>query len=173
MQPAPGRLAASIHSHQLGARVAACGHRVHLSSYMIQSVLGPTTFRVQWDREVRWAKCTRVSRPLEYPGLLLTFSTPMGLLTAIASGFSTLGLGVLGVSILLRWFVAWRVAWYTKDRVIRESWQWLPIRDLLTAAVWCAAGLGRRVVWRDRRFVLREGGRLQPLLPQEAHEPAR
>ncbi len=159
--------------YQLGARVAATGHRVHLSSYMIQSVLGPTTFREQWGREVRWAKCTRVSRPLEYPGLLLTFSTPMGLLTAIASGFSALGLGVLSISILLRWLVAWRVAWYAKDRVIRESWLWLPIRDLLTAAIWCVAGLGRRVVWRDRRFVLREGGRLQPLLPQEAHEPAR
>ena len=48
---------------------------------------------------------------------------------------------------------------------LRRSWYWLPLRDLLTAAVWCAAGLGGNVSWRGRRFALREGGRLQQLVP--------
>ncbi len=151
--------------YQLGARVAATGHRVHLSSFTVQSILGATTFGEQWRREIRWSKCLRASRPLEYPVLAITFSTPLALLTAAVSGFSPLGLGALGVSLLLRWAVAWQVARNIHDRVFYESWYWLPLRDLLTAAVWCAAGIGGRVSWRGRRFVLLAGGRLESLLP--------
>ncbi|MGQ9681258.1 MAG: bacteriohopanetetrol glucosamine biosynthesis glycosyltransferase HpnI [Anaerolineae bacterium] len=152
--------------YQLGARVSADGRRVHLSDYMTRCILGKTTFRDQWRREVRWAKCTRVSRPTEYPSLLLTFATPLALLTAASLGFSALGLALLGATLLMRWGVAWFVTGYTGDRVVRRAWPWLPLRDLLSVAVWCAAGLGGRVSWRDRCFALRKDGRLQPLPPQ-------
>ncbi|MCL6432311.1 MAG: bacteriohopanetetrol glucosamine biosynthesis glycosyltransferase HpnI [Anaerolineae bacterium] len=158
--------------YQLGARIAATGKRVHLSDYTTQTILGATTFRQQWGREVRWAKCARVSRPLEYPGFVLTFSTPLALLTAVSLGFSTVGLGALGVSLLVRWLVARQMAGHLNDALIRDSWFLLPVRDLLTAAVWCAAAVGRRVSWRDGRYILSEGGRLRELAPQEAHVPA-
>ena len=159
--------------YQLGARVAATGRRVHLSDYATQSILGPTTFREQWDRELRWAKCVRVSRPLEYPVLLLTLSTPLGLLTAASTGFSRLGLGVLGGSVLLRWLVGWQMARHLHDPGFRRSWFYLPLRDLLTGLVWCAASVGREVTWRGQHFALRKGGFLQHLYPREAREGAR
>ncbi len=156
--------------YQLGARVAATGHRVHLSDYATEGVLGATTFHQQWGREVRWAKCTRVSRPLEYPGLLLTFSTPLALLTAASLHFASLGWAILGASLAVRWLVAWQMGRRLGDPVIRTAWPWLPLRDLLTAIVWCAAGLGRRVSWRDRSYLLRPGGRLEEIVPREAPE---
>lgn len=159
--------------YQLGARVAATGHRVHLSDYITQSILGATTFREQWNREVRWAKCVRVSRSLEYPGFLFTLCTPLSLLTAAVMGFSALGLSAIAVSLMLRWLVSWQVARHTGDAVFRRSWFWLPLRDVLTAAIWCAAWMGREVTWRGRRFALRKGGFLQQLFSQEAHEAAR
>jgi len=159
--------------YELGARVAATGRRVHLSDYVTQSILGATTFREQWDREVRWSKCARVSRPLEYPALLVTFSTPLALLAAASLGFSTLGWGVIFISLLVRWLVAWQIAGHMQDRLLRESWLWLPLRDLLTAVVWLAAGVGRRVNWRGRSFVLREGGRLEESLPRQAQQVTR
>jgi ceramide glucosyltransferase len=152
--------------YQLGARVAATGRRVHLSDYTAQSILGATTFAEQWSREVRWAKCLRVSRPREYPGMLFMLSTPLSLVTAVSMGLSSLGLGVIGTSLALRWLVGWQVARNTHDCVYQRSWYWLPLRDFLTATVWCAAGLGGQVSWRGRRFALAEDGRLQPLLPQ-------
>lgn len=151
--------------YQLGARVAATGRRVHFSDYTTRSILGATTFREQWHREVRWAKCARVSRPLEYPGMVITFSTPLAILTAISMRFSPLGLGMLGGSFLVRWLVSWLTANRTQDQVFRETWYWLPLRDLLTAVIWCAAGMGGRISWRGRRFALRAGGRLQQLAP--------
>ena len=156
--------------YQLGARIAATGRRVHLSDYVIQSILGATPFKEQWNREVRRAKCSRVSRPREYPALLVTFSTPLALLAAAALGFSALGWAVVAISLLVRWFVVQQVTGCTGDELSREAWLWLPLRDLLTAVVWCAASVGRRVTWRDRTFVLREGGRLQELVPREASQ---
>jgi ceramide glucosyltransferase len=131
--------------YQLGARVAGLGLRVHLSDYIVASVLGDTTFRDQWDREVRWARCSRVSRTLEYPGLLLTFSTPLAVTLAFVTGFAPLGWWALLISLLVRWLVAWLVAGYTGDQVVRRWLIWLPMRDMLSALVWCAGGLGRSV----------------------------
>ena len=159
--------------YELGAHIAATGHRVHLSDYVTRSVLGATTFRDQWDREIRWAKCARVSRPLEYPAVVLTFATPLALLTALSMGLSALGCTVIVVSLLVRWFVAWLVAGQTHDRVLRQAWLWLPLRDLLTAAVWCAAGVGQQVTWRGRRFVLLGRGRLREWVAQHPRPAAR
>jgi len=152
--------------YQLGARIAGLGLRVHLSDYVVANVVGETTFQEQWNREVRWSRCNRVSRPLEYPGLLLTFSTPWAVALLLASGFAPLGLWALAVSVLLRWLVAWLVAGYTGDQVVRRWLVWLPLRDMLTALVWCAAGLGRRIVWRGEEFILQPDGRMEPV-PRE------
>jgi ceramide glucosyltransferase len=140
--------------------VADLGLRVHLSDYVVASILGATTFRGQWDREVRWARCSRVSRPLEYPGILLTFSTPLAVTLALATGFAPSRWLVLTVSLLVRWLVAWQVAGYTGDQVVRRWLVWLPVRDMLSALVWCAGGLGRRVTWRGEEFRLQADSRM-------------
>ncbi len=158
--------------YQLGARVADTGQRVHLSDYTAQSILGATTFREQWGREVRWAKCLRVSRPMEYPGILFMLCTPLSVATAATMGFSPVGLGIVGASLTLRWLVSWHVARYVRDRLFFRYWYWLPLRDFLTAAIWLAGGVGGHVSWRGRRFALREGGRLQPLQPMVPQEPS-
>jgi ceramide glucosyltransferase len=157
--------------YQLGAHIADLGLRVHLSDYVVNSVLGPTTFHDQWDREVRWAHCNRVSRPLEYPGLLLTFSTPFSALLVVASGFDLLGWLALLVSVLLRWAVGWQVMGYTDSQDTRRWLLWLPVRDVLSALIWCGGAVGRRVVWRGEVFILQPDGKLasprpvgQPLL---------
>jgi ceramide glucosyltransferase len=149
--------------YQLGTRIARLGLRVHLSDYVVTSVLGRPSFRQLWDREVRWARCNRVSRPLAYPGLLLTFSTPLALVLLLVGGFGPAGWLALGLSLSLRWLIAWQISGYTSDLGARRSILWLPVRDLLSALVWCAGGVGRTVVWRGERFVLQRDGRMQPL----------
>lgn len=146
--------------YQIGARVAGLGLRVHLSDYVVAYFMGATAFRDQWDREVRWLRCSRVSRPLEYPGMLLTFSTPLAVALVLATGFAPLGWWALLISSLVRWLVAWVVAGYTGDQVVRHWLVWLPVRDTLSAVVWCVGGVGRRVVWRGEEFKLQADGRM-------------
>ena len=126
--------------YQLGQRVAKLGLRVHLSNYVITCILGATTFKTQWDREVRWAQCNRISRPVEYPGLLLSFSTPLAVLLLVISGFTWSAWQVLIISLLLRWTLGWLVSGYTGDEVSRRWLFWLPMRDMLSAAVCCRLG---------------------------------
>jgi ceramide glucosyltransferase len=149
--------------YQLGARIAQLGLKVYLSDYVVTSVLGSPTFRELWHREVRWARCNRVSRPLVYPGLLLTFSTPLALVLLLVTGFAPIGWLSLGLSLSLRWLIGWQLSRHTGDRAARGSLIWLPLRDILSTIVWCAGGVGRHVVWRGERFVLQGDGRMHPL----------
>ncbi|MEJ2210130.1 MAG: bacteriohopanetetrol glucosamine biosynthesis glycosyltransferase HpnI [Anaerolineae bacterium] len=153
--------------YQIGARIADVGLRVHMSDEIVDIVLGRTNFRDQWDREVRWAQCSRVSRPLEYPGLLLTFSTPFALLYLVATGLAAQGWLVLGLSLLLRWLVAWLVTARTDNRALRPWLILLPIRDLLTMLVWLAGLVGHRVVWRGEEYLLQGDGRLKAVEPTD------
>lgn len=151
--------------YELGARIGAQGRRVHLSDYIPTTVLGAESLRQFWDRQLRWAKCARVSRWREYPGFLVTFSTPLAMATATASRFAPWGLVTVVTSITLRWGVAWLVSGHTDDRLLRRSLLWLPLSDLLVFSIWCAGGLGRRVVWRGQKFELTSDGRLRVAKP--------
>ncbi|MGQ9778288.1 MAG: bacteriohopanetetrol glucosamine biosynthesis glycosyltransferase HpnI [Bacillota bacterium] len=148
--------------YQLGARLAATGLRVHLADYVVSCILGPTTWRDEWHREVRWARCSRLSRPWGYLGLPLTFSTPWALVFCLGYGWSFPGCAVLAGSLLLRWLVARGAADCLGDRTTRANLFWLPLRDLLTALVWVAGLWGRRVVWRGESFLLHRDGRMEP-----------
>jgi ceramide glucosyltransferase len=159
--------------YELGARIGAQGRRVHLSDYILTTILGAESLRQFWDRQIRWAKCARVSRWREYPGFLITFSTPLAMATATASRLAPWGVATVVTSITLRWGVAWLVSGQTDDRVLRRSLLWLPLSDLFVFFIWCAGGMGRGVVWRGQRFELTSDGRLriaQPIPLEEATE---
>jgi ceramide glucosyltransferase len=152
--------------YEVGARIKRAGLSVHLSDYVVVTVLGVTTFREQWQRELRWAYCNRVSRPWEYPGLLLTYTVPLALLFLVATGFAQGALAVLVVSLALRWVTGWYVTQHTGDFTSRRCLLWLPLRECLSAVIWCAGALTRRFVWRGESYELDDDGRMHPLGPR-------
>jgi len=147
--------------YELGARIGSLGWKIHLSSYVILDMLGAPSLRELWHRQVRWARCIRVSRGPEYLGLIITFSTPLALATAITSSLDSWGLLTVATSLVLRWGLSWLVSGYTDDRESQRSLLWLPLSDILTFLVWCGGGVGRKVVWRDEAFELTSGGRMR------------
>jgi ceramide glucosyltransferase len=153
--------------YQLGVRIADLGLQVHLSDYVVSSVLGATTFYEQWHREVRWSQCTRISRPVEYPGLLFGFSIPITIFFLLFSGLSASAWAAFATSIILRWIAGWLVTGWTHDTAARRWLPLLPLRDMLTALIWCAGAVGQRVVWRGEEFILRSDGRLETPPPAD------
>ncbi len=152
--------------YQLGARIAQLGLKVHLSDYVIRCVLGAPRFEEQWEREVRWMRCASVSRPWQYPGLLLSFATPLALALLLLTGPGWPAVQLLLGSLLLRWMVAWLISSRTGD-VESYSWLlWLPVRDVLSALTWIVGGLGRRIAWRGEEFLLTSQGRMIPAPPR-------
>jgi ceramide glucosyltransferase len=148
---------------QLAQLIGRLGLKATLSDYVVSSVLGTTSFREQWDREIRWLRGIRVSCPERYPGLLLTFSTPLAVGMALVRGFWPLAGAILAVSLLVRWLVAWQISSDLGQKRQERSLAWLPLRDCMTGLVWCAATFGRRVVWRDKAYTLLNDGRLRRL----------
>ncbi len=150
---------------QLAVKISALGRRVCLSDYVVVSVLGATSLLEQWNREVRWARTNRVNRPREYPGMLLTLSTPLAALLVPITGYAPSAWRVLLASILLRWVVGWVVTGCTGDSEARRWLIWLPVRDMFSGLVWAVGGIGRRVVWRGQEYFVLPDGRLQPVVP--------
>ncbi len=148
--------------YQLGARVAALGRRVVLSGHAVDTALGRTGFREGWDREVRWGRCALASQPVGQVLYVLTFSTPLALLALLACRLAPVGWAALAGAIVVRGAVAAGVARATGDRATLKALPLLPLRDALSAAVWAAALVTRRVVWRGETFEVDAGGRLRP-----------
>jgi len=140
------------------------GYRVMLSRHVIDHVVPPMTFRRMWERQVRWAKGTRWSRPKGHFGTGLIFAMPygiLGLVAGVASGHWLTGAILFAIAILNRLVESFVIGWgVVRDRRARnEAWLY-PIRDLLGFAVWCASYLSKRAVWRDHRYQLLRGGRI-------------
>ena len=163
---AVGGFAAVAHhladDYQLGKRVAALGKRVVVVPCVLRSVLGATRLRDQWDHEVRWSRCARVSRPAGQLGYGVTFTIPLSAVLWVVTGFDAIGAAVLAVSLALRWAVAAAIARLTGDAVSLGALPLLPLRDLQGAAVWVRALVGRRVVWRGEAFDVGADGLLRP-----------
>jgi ceramide glucosyltransferase len=147
----------------LARQIRQRGKKVLLSDYIVDSYLGFTTWREQWHREVRWARTNRVNRPREYAGMLLTLPFPLALVFLPLNLQGALGWSVLAAALVVRWATAWLITGYTDNRALRRWLAWLPLRDLLSAATWCAGVAGRTVVWRGQVHRLHPDGRLDPV----------
>jgi len=140
------------------------GYRVVLSRHIIDHVVPPMTFKRMWERQVRWAKGTRWSRPKGHFGTGLIFAMPYGILGFLAGAASRhflFGAGLLIAAIINRLLESFVIGWeVVRDpRAKQELWLY-PLRDLLGFAVWCASYLSKSAVWRDHRYQLIRGGRI-------------
>ncbi|HEY5314184.1 MAG TPA: bacteriohopanetetrol glucosamine biosynthesis glycosyltransferase HpnI [Pirellulales bacterium] len=156
--------------YQLAARIAALGLEVRLSGTTVATVLGAGRLANQWQREVRWARTIRASRPRQYPGLLVTYSTAIALLLAAMTGWAEWSLVLLAVAIAWRWLVAWRLLVYARTKIALRNLACLPLADLMNTAVWAAGAVGNTIQWRGRRLRLLADGRLAAL--PDAVDPA-
>ena len=151
-----------LDDYELAARIARLGKKVVLSEYVVASVLGEEDFGMQWRREVRWSRGIRASHPMQYPGLLVTFSLPLGILAAAFSGVWHWAWIALLVSLAVRFAVAAYVSEKLGQTHRRILWL-LPLRDLLSAGAWAAAFVGRKIAWRGNHYLLQPDGRMTPL----------
>jgi ceramide glucosyltransferase len=151
-----------LDDYEIAARIARLGLRIHLSDYPVASVLGAMQFRQQWAREVRWSRGIRAAGPSRYVGMIITFSLPLAL-GAAAFGAVTYWAWVAPPAVMaVRLLVAWRAAVLLGQRD-RRYLVWLPVRDLLSLAVWAVGLFGRRVRWRGQDFYLGRDGRLEAI----------
>lgn len=146
----------------LGRIISKAGYKVILSNYVIEITLGGESLPNVLKRELRWSVTTRISRPWGHLGLVFTFGFTYALAFLAASGFSKRGWLVLWSVMLLRLITAWLGARIClNDREFPRAAYLLPLRDIISFAIWVAGYFTRSVNWRGRRLIITKQGKVK------------
>jgi ceramide glucosyltransferase len=113
-----------------------------------------------FQHELRWTRTIRRINPVGHAGSIITFAVPLALMAAILLDFQPLSLTVMGIALGSRLLLKYRI-----DRIFAThagpAWL-LPIRDVLSFAVFVASLSGETVHWRGTRLSVAPGGMISP-----------
>jgi len=144
--------------HELGLLVRRKGLRVLVSSHIIDNVINEPNFLHLFRHESRWARTIYIAHPQGYAGSLITHPIAFALLASLIgympdrSGFILAG--VLAVRFLTAFVI---------NRTLRLplGGLWLlPLRDMLSFAVFLNGFFYRTVKWRDSTFHVAQNGHI-------------
>ncbi|HEY1867433.1 MAG TPA: bacteriohopanetetrol glucosamine biosynthesis glycosyltransferase HpnI [Candidatus Cybelea sp.] len=143
--------------HKLGELVSACGREIDLSRYVVQTSVPETTMRALWSHELRWARTNFALAPAGYAFSFLMYALPFAILYLAASENFAWGVPLVASVVALRLLEHYLAR--TALNVHRAADVWLiPLRDILSLAVWFVSLFGRRVQWRGASFETRSSG---------------
>jgi ceramide glucosyltransferase len=145
--------------YEIGALAAARGESVSLLHSAVGHVCDEQSFAELWRHEVRWAMTIRLVDPVGYFGWVITHSFPLALL-AWALGGEEIAICLAAGALACR-----AVLIYAIERGYglppRPYWL-IPLRDLLSFAVFITGFLARDLSWKGRRYSLMSEGTLIP-----------
>lgn len=144
--------------YRLGSAVRELGLAAVLSPYIVENRISEPSLSSLWRRELRWARTSRMMAPGGFAGSVLTHAVVLAGLAALVSEPVAAG-ALLAGSILLRWGAAAAIARWLD--LPRDGLWLLPLRDVLSFAVFVGSFCGRSVSWRDQLFRVEPGGRMR------------
>jgi ceramide glucosyltransferase len=146
--------------YQLAKRITALGKRALLSTYIVETSLGDSTWTGVWRHQLRWARTIRASKGKAYAGLPIA-QAGVWILIALATGAPVVALLLL----LLRLGSAFLSAAFVLRSAVAARFFWLsPVWDLYSFAVWLVSYAGREVRWRDHKLLIDREGRIHPVI---------
>lgn len=143
--------------YAIGAGVRALGREVAMAPMVLVHASAETSLAALWRHELRWAATVRevVSWP-EYLGLAVTQPLAPALLALpLLPGPASVA---LGAALLVRTLLVRRIDRWCGERTA-PLWL-MPLRDLLSAAVFFASFGVRSVDWRGQRLRIADKGRI-------------
>jgi len=147
----------------LGRMAADKGWKVRLSSSLVTLVPDERSFADFWDRQLRWARTYRTTRPASI-ATIVTHGPFWAILLMLGTGLHLWSAGIfLGVIGLRLSMAALLLRYVLKlPELTREAWL-VPIKDLFMTGVWFASLVSNEVKWRGRRLKILADGRIQVL----------
>jgi ceramide glucosyltransferase len=160
----------------LGNLIEQSGYEVRLSQHVVETAMQPSGFAGMMRHQMRWARSTRISRPMGYLGLLLTYGTALALLNVAVDRASIFSILLLAGTLIIRLTMGWVIGvHWLRDRILKKYFWLVPVRDVLSFLIWCLSWVGKEVEWRGRVFeVARDGKMIQVRsgVPPRDAEPA-
>ena len=145
---------------ELGSRVAGLGHRGMLSRYVVDTILPADTWSSMIRHQFRWIRSQASSRPKGHFGLILTYGSVFAVTALLLAPSSLVVWAVAATWAVARMAAGWTVgAGALDDPTMRRYFWLLPVRELLTVALWAASLIFKTVYWRGESYRL-EGGKM-------------
>jgi len=144
--------------YYIGNMVAAAGYRVELSPYILETNNGHESFRLLFQRELRWARMSRWNRGSLYYSIACTYGTVYCIPLLLLSGAARWAVIVCFATLAVRTVQAVICACSMGcPKLLRWLWA-IPIRDLMSFAIWVAGIRGQTIHWRGRRLLIGANG---------------
>jgi ceramide glucosyltransferase len=151
--------------YAIGARLRAQGYKISVCPFTIGHVCGEMSAGELWQHEVRWARTVRTIDPVGYTGSIVTHAFPLALIAALA-GISAESLGpAIAIGLSITSFGCRLALLRQVERAFGlppQSYWLLPLRDLLSFAVFVSSVVGRNAKWKGRGYRFVSGGILVP-----------
>jgi ceramide glucosyltransferase len=154
--------------YAIGARLRALGYKVAVLPVTVGHMCEEASAAELWQHEVRWARTIRAINPLGYTGSIAAHPFALALIAALAGvGVGTvlpviaIGLCITSLGCRLALLRLVERAFYLP---VQPYWL-LPLRDLLSFAVFLSGIIGRNVNWRGRDFRFMPNGTLLAIPP--------
>jgi ceramide glucosyltransferase len=142
--------------YEIGRAVRAMGHTLAMPALGVAHTATEPSFRDLFRHERRWRYTIHRIDPAGNLGSIVTFGFAFALIAAILLDFSAVGLGAMAATLGARLFLKYRID-STFGTSAGSVWL-LPLRDLLSFAVFVNALFGETVHWRGTRFDIAPSG---------------
>lgn len=150
--------------HVIGARVRALGLAVVVTPFTIGHVCQERSLGDLVAQKLRWVRTIRQVEPGGHLGSLITHPVAFAALAvALVPGTWTGTILALALAARLGLCIAVERAFARP----RHPYWLIPVRDLLSFAIYAASFLGRAVSWRGQRYDVARSGELLPKMTRE------
>ena len=137
------------------------GYKVDLSPYVVDNIVEEKTYRGLVGHELRWARTIFLLNPVGHFFSLLMNTISVAaiclVLTGLATGIEPFELIPVALAIFLRLMLHYVVSRFLGLKHPAPYWM-IPVRDVMSFAVWFASFLGREVHWRGGLFETKRDG---------------
>jgi ceramide glucosyltransferase len=149
--------------YAIGAALRARGYEIKIPPITVGHACAETSVLDLWHHEVRWARTIRSIDPIGYAGSIVAHAFPLALIAALAGGVAgsvqpVVGIGLCLTALLCRLTLLGRVE--QAFALPSQSYWLVPVRDLLSFAVFLWSCFGRNARWENRQYRFLSGGTL-------------
>jgi ceramide glucosyltransferase len=149
--------------YAIGAALRARGHKISIPPMTVGHACSEMSPLELWQHEVRWARTIRSIDAIGYGGSVVAHAFPLALIAAVTGGFAGSLAPAVGIVLCLT-ALACRLALLGGVKraftLPPQSYWLLPVRDLLSFAVFLWGCFGQSARWQGRQYQFSSGGTL-------------
>ena len=146
--------------YQLGWRVAEAGLGVKILPYVVETLNPDLSLKDYLLHQLRWARTYRVCRPRGYLAYGITHALIFSLALCWGADAAPWALGLAAATLALREILATVARYYLGAEPAGGNFLLLPLKDLLSFALWALSFLGNRVTWGGKTYRVTPAGKL-------------